>query len=219
MKLILLLMSLSISILTIGQTVSIDGSSIGFIVMGSNNYTGTAFVINTKRLVFTCAHVIDTSRDIYYASRELTTNHISKHKLKIKVLLPEFDLVLLESDSDLCNQPFVAEGSFAFYANQHVFYLGYDVLKSSLNSKVLTANQTNITSIGKTFEGNVAIDFIEFTGVGLPGYSGGPIINDSGKVVAIMREAWLKKGIKSDSAQLINRAFSIKPLFEVLNPE
>lgn len=213
MKLALLLISLTIPILTVGQTVSFDGPSIGFIVMGNNTYTGTAFVINTKRLVMTCAHVVDTSRDIYYASGDLPTSYLSKHKLKIKVFLPEFDLVLLEGDSDLCTRPFEAAKAFAFNPNQHVFYLGYDVSKSSLGKKVIQANQSYISSVGKTFERNIAIDFIEFIGVGLPGYSGGPVINDSGKVVAIMREAWLKRGIKSDSTQLINRAFSIKPIF------
>jgi len=30
----------------------------------------------------------------------------------------------------------------------------------------------------------------------MPGYSGGPVVDKAGKVVAIIREAWTKKGVK-----------------------
>ena len=101
---------------------------------------------------------------------------------------------------------------FNFIPNQHLFYLGYNVKTSNVNHKNIQANNAIVSSIGKTFDKEIAIDFIEFVGVGLPGYSGGPVINDDGKVIGIMREAWLKQGIKGGEVQLINRAFSIFPI-------
>lgn len=56
------------------------------------------------------------------------------------------------------------------------------------------------------------IDFFEFNGVGLPGYSGGPVIAMDGKIVGVMREAWARQGVKGGIALLMNRAFSVEPV-------
>lgn len=211
-KYIFLISFLFSTILSKGQSISPDGPSIGFIVFDNDVYSGTGFVLNTKRQVVTCAHVIDTTKNLFYVSGSLTSPVLVKHKLKLINLMPEYDLALLQSDNDLCNRPLISEKSFNFIANQHLFYLGYNYTVSNDTLKSLQANNAIISSVGKTFEGTTIIDFIEFSGVGIPGYSGGPVINDEGKVVGIMREAWLKQGVKGGQVQLINRAFSILPI-------
>jgi len=60
-------------------------------------------------------------------------------------------------------------------------------------------------------EGRV-IDFLEFEGQGRPGYSGGAVLNSRGEIVAVMREAWTKQGVKGGPPILINRAFSLELL-------
>jgi hypothetical protein len=52
-------------------------------------------------------------------------------------------------------------------------------------------------------------DFLEFEGVGVPGFSGGPVFDINGKVVALMREAWARRGLQPGAPDvLVNRAFS-----------
>ena len=70
----------------------------------------------------------------------------------------------------------------------------------------------NGIAIGVALYEGVSVDFIEFEGEGIPGYSGGPILNNKGEVVALMREAWNKRGVKAGAAEvLVNRGFSIEP--------
>lgn len=193
------------------QSINVDGPSIGFIVW-DNVYQGTGFVLNDKRCVVTCAHVINIAKENFYVSGGLDNKKMIHRKLKLVKFLPEFDLALLESDEDLCNTPFVHEPSFDFTPNQHLFYLGYKVAQSDESIKAIEANQTQVSTFGKTFNQSTIIDFIDFKGVGVPGYSGGPIINNDNRVVAIMCQSRLVRGIKGGATEIYNRAYSILPL-------
>jgi hypothetical protein len=55
----------------------------------------------------------------------------------------------------------------------------------------------------------VILDFLEFQGEGIPGYSGGPVFNEKGELVAFMREAWFRQGVKGGPPSLFNPAFSL----------
>ena len=214
MKFLFLAGSIFISCISYSQSITPDGPSYGFIVWDKSFYEGSAFVIKNKRLVVTCAHCISKDHTMYYASGGLKTPDIIMHKLKIIKFLPKYDLALLESDEDLCNRPFEVENKFNITNQQHMFYIGYSTKKSDDSHKVMQANNLQVSSYGKTFESGAPVDFIEFVGVGVPGYSGGPVINDSGKIVALMREAWLKKSIRGGDSLLVNRAYSIIPLLK-----
>lgn len=212
MKKIIYILLLTFSQFLQAQSITPDLASIGFIVWDNTQYAGTGFVLDTKRQVVTCAHVIDTNHLIYYSSISVNNSPGISHKLKLVKLLPHYDLAILESEEDLCTQPLVCEKYFAFFPNQHLFYYGYNAIRSNDMVKTIQANNAYLSSFGKTFEGNTVVDFIEFNGLGLPGYSGGPVLNEKGKVVAILREAWLKQGLKGGQIQLINRAYSIIPI-------
>lgn len=214
MKFILTITCLIISTSSNCQSITPDAPSYGFIVWDKTFYEGTAFVINSKRLVVTCEHCIRKNHAMYYASGGLKTPEIVMHKLRIVKLLPKYDLALLESDEDLCNRPFKAEKIFDIRNQQEMFYCGLNTAKSNDTSKSMQINVLKVSSYGKTFESGVPVDFIEFVGVGIPGYSGGPVIDFNGKIVALMREAWFKKSVRGGDSILVNRAYSILPLFK-----
>ena len=73
---------------------------------------------------------------------------------------------------------------------------------SAIGSAIIRSN----TGLGTP----AIVDFIEFTGEGRPGYSGGPVLNMEGRVVGLMREAWTKRGVKGGAEYLVNRAFSVE---------
>lgn len=209
---IFLFLSLTLVFVSKGQSINPDGQSYGFVIFDNDIYSGTGFVINTKRQVITCAHVIDTTKNIFYVTGAITNKGLIKQKLKVVKILPEYDLALLESDVDLCTRPFRCETNFDFTPNQHLFYLGYNFKVSNDTIKSIQANNAIVSSLGKTYHGKTSVDFIEFVGVGIPGYSGGPVINDKGNIVGLMCEAWLRQGIKGGQTVIINRAFSILPI-------
>ena len=92
-------------------------------------------------------------------------------------------------------------------------YIGWDKSLSQLQ-----VHEAMISATGSSENDSVIVDFIEFEGQGLPGYSGGPVFNTDGKIIAIMREGWKKQGVKGGKVSLINRAFSIE-ILSILDKE
>lgn len=66
-----------------------------------------------------------------------------------------------------------------------------------------------MTAVGSALNEGRSVDFIEFEGKAVPGSSGGPVFDNAGNVIGLIREAWTKKGIKGGTEAPMNRAFSI----------
>ncbi|MDZ4808853.1 MAG: serine protease [Bacteroidota bacterium] len=194
----------------ISQSITIDENSFGFIVLDDTMYNGTGFVLSSPTTVITCAHVIDSTKKISFVPYKTGTPFV----LKLIWYDINNDIAVLQSQKNICRKPLLPDTAFLIQTRQHLFYIGYDVSKSKPNEKAFQVNNAVVSAFGKAQSGNTVVNFLEFNGVGIPGYSGGPVFNDEGKVVALMREAWFKQGIKGGQVQLINRAFSLKALFE-----
>lgn len=50
------------------------------------------------------------------------------------------------------------------------------------------------------------------------GYSGGPVLDNSGRIVAMIREGWTRTSLKGGFSERVNRAFSIE-LLKILDSE
>ncbi len=194
--------------ITYCQSITIDNNSIGLIVLDDTMYNGTGFNLLQPNYIVTCAHVIDTTKSISFVA----LNSYKPFKLKVIKYDIDNDLALLECNENICKTPLNPAPKFAIYPSQHLFYLGYNTLISTNEEKKLQVDNASVSAVGKVQSGKTVVDFIEFRGVGVPGYSGGPVFNDKGQVVAVMREAWLKQGVKGGQIVLINRAFSIGPI-------
>ena len=92
-----------------------------------------------------------------------------------------------------------------------IFYAGWVAGTSDL---MISASR--IAAIGSVLNDQTTVDFLEFVGVGKPGYSGGPVFNSDGRVIAIMREAWTKRDLKGGDAVLVNRGFSTNKLTDMI---
>ena len=185
--------------------------AIGRILKGMNDSIpiGTAFVAGNQKAIYTCSHVV--------INDTLWFNYIGSdfvYRVTVKYNLPNFDIALLERTGG--EQPASLEfGNFnKVQPGDKVKYIGWDqrVNKYGLWDGIVSAKGSALTS------DQCSAEFIEFEGNAIPGYSGGPVFNDQGKVIAIMREAWSKKGIKGGNMILINRAFSVE-LLRILESE
>jgi len=85
-------------------------------------------------------------------------------------------------------------------------------------------NDATVSATGVVLNNDFIVDFLEFVGRGIPGYLGGPVFNERGELVAVMREAWNRQGFKGGPTNLVNRAFSIEflrlsqvPVFDRFN--
>lgn len=197
-----------------GQTMELEIFTLGTIII-DNKVNGSAFVLSRPDLVVTCAHVLKANKKHFYKPQ----NKDSLYQLNLIYVDVEKDLALLKSDKRIVDKPLIYESKFSIIPGQHLFYMGYNSNKSKDGIPIYQVDNAIVSSIGVTKIGNSIIDFIEFNGVGIPGYSGGPVFNDEGKVVALMREAWQKQGVKGGNVVLINRAFSIVPIIERIPSE
>jgi S1-C subfamily serine protease len=193
------------------QSINLNAKSIGFIVLDDTIYSGTGLAFLKPNYILTCAHVIDSTKKIAFVN---VVNEKQQFKLRIIKYDLDNDLALLESDEIICDEPLKPFPLFDIQPSQHIFYCGYDILASADKVKRIQFNSAYVNAIGKVQSGKMIVNFIEFVGVGIPGYSGGPVFNDKGEVIAIMREAWYKQGTKGGQVQLINRAFSIGPILK-----
>jgi serine protease Do len=172
----------------------------------TNTAMGTAFVVKTfggQLRVVTCAHVAMTGTYKYTPLKSAKSYALS-HLLAIK----SQDISIFKIDENVAIEGKGWEGlelgdGKRLGTGDRIVYIGYKVADNSFQADTSTITATGT---GLTFAGGIA-DFIEFEGIGRPGFSGGPVFNVRGAVVAIITEAWTKKGFQEGAATTaINRA-------------
>lgn len=179
---------------------------------GSPIAIGSAFVCGHDKDVVTCAHVaIDAAQFAHCTNLYYVAPNMAK-LLKLKYCLPRYDLAVYSPDSEIPGDAFPMGDFKKVRPNDTIWYVGYDAAASTPDRPMDVMRNATITAIGSTVNDGAIVDFIEFQGKGRPGYSGGPVFNESGELIAIMREAWTKQGVKGGTTVLINRAFSIDVL-------
>ena len=181
----------------------IDPKAVGVIRRVSDGKTiGSAFIAGNKRYLITCAHVASGKGFVYRG-----VGSPKDINIKSSFHLPKFDLSVFSFDKSIKIKPLKLGDFRRILPRDTVVYIGWDKALSKMKK-----NKATVFSVGSCNNNGTIVDFLEFYGAGTAGYSGGPVFNIEGEVVAIMREAWTKKGIKGGKSFLINRAFSIELL-------
>ncbi len=197
MKAFILFISLAVAFCVNGQTTPlIDPSSVGFIVVDSTQFVGTGFVMDTKRQVITCAHFIGMSKSIYYGTGDIHAPHNGLHKLKVAKLLLPYDLVVLESETDLCITPLRSVPKTADASGQHVFYLGYELANGNTTLTSMQTKEAKILGKYSDVKGLFTAEHYTFLNAIADGYSGSPVLDDNDQVVGIVNLA--NAGISAD---------------------
>jgi S1-C subfamily serine protease len=173
----------------------------------------SAFVCGPHKDVVTCAHVAFAAveyahcTNLYYVAQ----GNVMRH-LKLRFIAPRYDLAVFQPESDIPGTPAKIGDFKKVRPNDVIYYYGFDVGSSTLHLPAGKMNMATVSATGSVLNDGAIVDFIEFEGQGMPGYSGGPVFDENGDLIAIMREAWTKQGIKGGATILINRAFSIDML-------
>ena len=173
-----------------------------------NKNIGSAFLVGSQKHIVTCAHVA-TKGDFSFKGISLATGI----NLKSAYYLPKYDLSVFILSTPIDCEPLKFGDIKKIRPGDTVVYIGWDK-----NISKMKANKAKVSSIGSALNSDVIIDFIEFQGEGLPGYSGAPVFDINGNVIAIMREGWKKQGVKGGQVVLMNRAFSIE-ILSILDSE
>lgn len=181
-------------------------------VAGSYAPIGSGFVFGTENDVVTCWHVKFISETIFRQTNLLVLSGMDHYDLKLKYMLPKYDLAVFSCPPDFKQGHWKAGDFKRLRPGDTIGYERFDVRESSQYNKATIVKTAQITAIGSALNDGVVVDFLEFQGEGIPGYSGGAVFNPNGELVAIMREAWKKKAGVGDQEVLINRAFSVEIL-------
>jgi len=208
MKYLLVLLTL-IAAVCIAEEISFsfDIDSVGVIIDDNiNQNIGTGFVIGQNHDVITCAHVVAGRTNLVYDSIDATNKEV---RLSLKYILPRFDLAVLAMSEwvPFPLKPITIGDIRRVRPGDTVMYVGW-----KQGTKLLSIHTATVTATGSVMNDGTIVEFLEFEGQGRPGYSGGPVFSTKGEVVAIMREAWTKRGVKGGPEVLINRAFSVAVL-------
>jgi S1-C subfamily serine protease len=189
-------------------------SHFGTILLGSNGQAvGSGFAYGSHKDIVTCAHVVSGAYFIHHETNLFFSAQDSvRRKLTLKYILPRFDLAVFSPTPEIKGQPIKLGDAKKARPGDKIIYIGYDQRRSSTTNVVSEINTATVTATGSAMNEGGIVDFLEFNGVGIPGYSGGPVFNANGELVAVMREAWTKKGVKGGPEILINRAFTTEIL-------
>jgi S1-C subfamily serine protease len=180
----------------------------------TNNWRaiGSAFVFGPKKEVVTCAHVMVSARMRGFTNLFYVTQGTGVRELKLKYILPRYDLAVFDPTPAVEGKPMVIADFKKMRPGDKIHYYGLDSRYSTPELPAAMMNEGVVSAIGSALNEGTTIDFLEFEGRGIPGYSGGPVFNERGELVALMREAWTKKGVNGGQEILVNRAFSLEVL-------
>lgn len=183
---------------------------------GSGQPVGSGFLFGPQNDVVTCWHVKFEAEFLLHSTNLFFLSGTNHYQLTPKYSLPKYDIAVFTPTPEIKVPPSKSGDFKKLRPGDILNYAGYDSRQSSQFNFMTVVASSQVTAVGCALNDDVIVDFLEFPGIGIPGYSGGAVFNLDGDIVAVMREAWTKKGVKGGDEILINRAFSID-ILSVLN--
>lgn len=169
---------------------------------------GTGFVVGDGKTVVTCAHVIDKSIYLYKPASNPTNPELNKSfVLRPVYVWTRQDLAILSTNEVITARPLIIGEFRGVQKDDTVIYLGYRSIASAVQ-----VDQAKILEKATLKEGEINTEYLGFEGVGIPGYSGGPVFDSKGTVVAVVAQAQQRVNNATRKPTLYNMAFSVEPV-------
>jgi len=159
---------------------------------------GTGFVAGETHNVFMPAHVAIKDTLLFQPHKSLY-----KFRIAIKYILDEFDLAIYQRTGGEQPVTYPLGNLDRMQPGDPVVYFGWE------NDSTLNGVATIISAKGQTIHKDEIVDFIDLQGHGIPGYSGGPVFNLQGQVVAMVVQGWDIVPLNSKTPVRVMRAFSV----------
>jgi len=163
------------------KTLTLNAEAFGTIVGTNGQIAGTGFIVGSPGRVITCEHVVASQLAFNFHFVNASGAHLP---VTLETVLRRYDLSVLQFDFTNQIPPLPYGDIRRVRPGDDVVYIGWNVQDSKFR-----VSKAIVSAIGVALNDGVSVDFIEFEGEGIPGYSGGPILNHRGEVVALMREA------------------------------
>jgi S1-C subfamily serine protease len=173
---------------------------------------GTAFLVSNTQIM-TCAHVLEkdhkTLDSVYFQPIAADTAYM----VYLQKIDYGADLALLKTKHFKFQNNLRLSRTFNLSPRDTVYYIGYSTL---VNGCCL--HKSVIMMSGKMLNYSSIIEFVQFVGEGIPGYSGGPLFNNYGEIVGIVAQGIYWRGVKAKPSESIlrNNAFSIVPFLKYI---
>jgi serine protease Do len=185
----------------------IPNNAFGAIMVGTN-VVGTGFVTaGDPTMVITCAHVVTNGGGEFTYGVPPNV----RRGLSLRATMPQYDIAFLKLSATQALEAVRIGDIRRIRPGDSISYVGWDKLVQTFKG----SRGTTVTAIGTALSDGSTVEFLEFHGRAIPGYSGGPVFNDKWEVVAIVARAWTSLGIKGGEPFIINRAFSIEPVVTI----
>ncbi len=193
-----------------GEDMEVNLVTIGRVYKTSEDstYIGSAFAAGEQGNIYMAAHEAKIDTMWYRSFNPNPENHYSL-KIGLKYKIDRYDLAVYGHSGGMAESlPF---GKFFLTRpGDKVLYIGWE------RSRVLQAHVATVIAQGKHWYKGEEVEFIDLEGRGIRGYSGGPVLNENGQVIAVITSGWSEK-CESDSTEYrIVRAHSLD-LFRILD--
>jgi S1-C subfamily serine protease len=173
-------------------------------------FLGSGFLIDTNTII-TCYHVFSEplKKPKYFVNMQGRI-----FPIKLYDSLPNFDIAIYKANTKITYRPLPLGNFNDTNIGDTIFYLGYDADKQS--HVVSSARVSKIDSINVN---GSEVKRIFFEGTAIPGYSGGPILNSNGDVIALIDQLIANRTPTGDIIRIIgNIGYSINALEDHLKP-
>lgn len=184
------------------QNFQIDENAIGILKQGEINI-GTAFICEYPNIIVSCRHTIENLLNLSFNTRS------GSYEVEVLDIGISKDYSILRLKHELDVTPIIIDSfNHKISINDSIRYYGYDMRMLYNLDTIFPVNfgDSRIRSFGKTNELDVfELDFIDFYGQGIPGYSGGPILNKQGLLIAIIYKGYQENSLKSGSGIIVNK--------------